>query len=353
MPEYNIATLADEIKAVLQTSNTLGYVRESRPRRPMIFEELFPITATEELDYKFYLQQGGEDVPMALFMSFDSETPLNALPGFGEMFGNLVKVGSKLPLEESDIIHYSRLPAAERENFGLSFRAMAERLGNAVREWQEVMAMEIISKGTFTPIEGQLKGFVDFRVPGEQNLELTGADVWSDPASNPIEDLNEFMDILDRNNRLPAGQAIMSGKVFAALKNHPIIRAALSPIGTSAFNVTDAALKGWFSDNGLPVPRKYDRPATVLLPDGKQKRFKPFPEDKIVFIPDEPLGQTLEGPTVEAALSQATFTDSGNISGPWHSVVVEDDPPRIYQKVVATTFITFPMSQQILIAKVL
>jgi hypothetical protein len=353
---YTVGTITEEMKLQLQTPGTIALVREVMPKDPMLYPLLFPIRSVDKFDFDYYVQQGGDDVPMALFMSLDSETPLNSIPGFEKRFGNLVKVGSKLPWEESDMVTYSQLPSATRAEFGLTYQDTAIRLGRSIRERQELMCINAITKGKVEINDGELKlANVDFQIPADQQTELLGLDKWSNPDADILEDIDAFKDTMNRKGRRIPTRAITTNKVWQAIKKNNTIKKALSPIGTADFYVTDALLRSWFASNELPEFSLYNRVSTVLLPDGTHKNFKPFPEDTIVFLPPETLGNTLEGPTVEASLSQIVATGQVSATGLWYDVILDanNDPPRFFQKVVATTFITFPQSQNILIAKVL
>jgi hypothetical protein len=354
-----VTALADELRQLLATPETITVIRDVMPNEPVIFPNLFPIQSTTDFTATYFKQQSGDDVAQAQIMSFDSETPLNILPGIEQEFINLAKVGSKIPWKESDIATYRTISAEKRRELLLDYDSVALRLSTAIRERQEVMAIDAISLGRVRVNDVNLKKDVDYKVPDIQKPVLSGTDVWEDPSSDPLEDIDEFIDILRREGRTRPTRAITSRRVWKALRNHPRIKTALNPIGTSTFYVTDAALRAWLSENGLPEMTIYDRSSTVLLPgpngEGVEtKSYKPFPEDVIVFLPSGPLGNMLEGPTVEASLSTMSGIGEVGTPGLWYDFIVDpyNDPPRVFQKVVAVTFPTFPLSKQILIAKV-
>jgi hypothetical protein len=293
-------------------------------------------------------------------MSFDSETPLNILPGVEEEMINLAKVGSKIPWKESDIATYRTISPEKRSELMLDYQTTATRLSIAIRERQEAMAIEAITTGLISINEGKLKKDVDFKVPNEQKPVLSGAALWSDPGSNPLDDIDTFIEILREKGRARPTRALASRKVMNALRENPRIKSALNFVGNNTQYVSIEALRGWMRDNGLPDIQIYDRTSTVLLPgpDGEgveTKNYKPFPDNTIVFLPAGDLGNMLEGPTVEASLSSMNGLAEVGTPGVWYDVIVDpnNDPPRVVQKVVAVTFPTFPRSTQILIAKVL
>jgi hypothetical protein len=355
-----VSALADELRQMLATPETIAMIRTIMPQEEVIFPRLFPIQATREFAATYFKQQSGTDVAQAQIMSFDSETPLNILPGIEEEMINLAKVGSKVPWKESDIATYRTISPEKRRELMLDYQSTANRLATAIRERQETMAIDAITLGRVRINEGKLKKDVDFKVPDIQKPVLSGSDTWNDPTSDPLNDIDSFIEILRDKGRARPTRALTSRRVMNALREHPKIKSALNLIGSSTQYVSTEALRGWMRDNGLPDIQIYDRTSTVLLPgpDGEgteTKNYKPFPEDLIVFLPAGELGNMLEGPTVESSLSTMPGLADVGAPGLWYDFIVDpnNDPPRVFQKVVAVTFPTFPRSTQILIAKVL
>ena len=187
-----IGALSDDVRQLLATPETVTMIRDVMPKRPVLFTELFPVEPTMDFTATYFKQQNGEDVAQAMIMSFDSETPLNVLPGIEQIMLNLCKVGSKIPWKESDIAIYSTLAPEKRRELMLDYQSVATRLGLAIRERQETMAIEAITKGVITINDGNLNKAVDFKIPDKQKPVLYGSDLWSDPTSKPLEDIKAF-----------------------------------------------------------------------------------------------------------------------------------------------------------------
>lgn len=137
-------------------------------------------------------------------------------------------------------------------------------------------------------------------------LELQGNDMWSDPASNPIEDVRVAQEeIEDRTGTRPT-LLIMSRKTFNYLLKNEVVRSAiLAQNLTATIFMTEEIVKNVFSTLlGVTIVvynKKY------VNDDKQTAQF--YPDDMVTLIPTGALGSTWFGTTPEEARRQLYSPD--------------------------------------------
>lgn len=137
-------------------------------------------------------------------------------------------------------------------------------------------------------------------------LELQGNDMWSDPASNPIEDIRAAQEeIEDRTGTRPT-LLIMSRKTFNYLLKNEVVRSAiLAQNLTANIFMTEEIVKNVFSTLlGVTIVvynKKY------VNDDKQTAQF--YPDDMVTLIPTGALGSTWFGTPPEEADRQFNSPD--------------------------------------------
>lgn len=347
--------LSEQIIAKLMTPTTLARVRTVQPNRAMLTPSLFPTRSVDRLDYSYWLSQHVDIVPQTTIISFNAEAPVINRPGDAKMWGNLAKIAAKMPVLEDDGVRYFYGSEAERGSLMELFTNDQIRLAQSIRERQETLGIEAVSTGIINIKEGEIEQRVDFGVPNGQKAMLTGSDMWDDPTSNPIGDIQAWVnDVMIAGGRVEPTRILTTKKVLNNILKTDIVRRMIHGDTGTAMPVTQGNLTALLSSMGLPSEIiTYDRRSSSILPDGKTVSYRPFREGTVVLLPPGSLGDMLEGPTFEAVTSDMAEIGGVSRSGLWFDAWADFDPKRIWQKVVVTTFPTFPMAQQIFIARVM
>lgn len=323
-------------------NEVLSYVRD-REYKPLLGETLFPERKQPSL--KLDQLSGGSRIPIAASIhDFDTEAEIGSrIANKQELELSLIK--RKMQLKETDIIALEnpRTPAEQAYLVGQVYNDI-DSLVQGVRARVEAMRMEVLASGQVTVKENGLNFTLDYHVPTEHKEALTGTNVWTNENSDPLADIERWIDALDTKPT----RALTSRKIYRALATHPKIIAAIFGKDSGRV-VSQADLDAFMETHSYPVIRTYDEKYKVQQADGTYTTKKYFPENKFAIFNDDLLGETLYGPTAEETrLTRDPAVDTTLVSNVLASVYDETrDPVGTWTKAVATALPSFAAANEV------
>ena len=351
--DHGKRTLEQAMRERFLTLGNITALRDIQPEQPRYGPSLFPTRTVPTLTYKYWIEEQAR-YAQATFMSFDSETRLGYLPGQEAEWINLAKLGIKFPIQESDVIEFQDAGATVREEFMNRMERQIYAMAMGIRERQEALEIEIASTGRVSIKENNVLQDVDFGVPAEQRVTLTGTAAWSDLAnSNPLLDIQGWVLEMTGNGRTRPTKMLTTMRVMHSIMRNANIRMQIYGTDGATRMVTEEQLRALFSSLGLPTVVTYDRPSYILTEFGGLSQYRPFREGLAVLLPPQPLGEMLEGPTVEELQNGISGIGVENRAGLMYSVWGTPDPPVVWHKTVCTCFPTFTQSKNVFIADVM
>jgi hypothetical protein len=330
------------IMELFTQNEVLSYVRD-REYKPLLGETLFPERKQPSL--KLDQLSGGSRIPIAASIhDFDTEAEIGSrIANKQELELSLIK--RKMQLKETDIIALEnpRTPAEQAYVVGQVYNDI-DQLVAGVRARVEAMRMEVLAAGQVTVKENGLNFTLDYHVPAEHKEALTGTNVWTNENSDPLADIERWIDVLDTKPT----RALTSRKIYRALATHPKIIAAIFGKDSGRI-VSQADLDAFMETHGYPVIRTYDEKYKVQEANGKYTTKKYFPENKFAMFNDDLLGETLYGPTAEETrLTRDPAVDTTLVSNVLASVYDETrDPVGTWTKAVATALPSFAAADEV------
>lgn len=331
------------ILELFNQKEVLNYMKE-RQFPALLGETLFPEVKKQDLEFEMI--KGGSSLPViASVHGFDAESEIGSREAAGSQAIELALIKRKLQLKEKDIIAIEN-PRNEAEKQHLMQQVFndIDTLTTGVRARVEAMRMEVLSNGTVTLDENGLNMTVDYQVPTENKEALSGAGVWTNPDSDPIEDLLRWADQLNGN----ATRALTSGAVLTSLLRHPKVVAALYGKDSTRI-VTRADLNAFMTQHELPTIGIYNQKYRKQGKDGSYTAHRYFPNNKFVMFGDGNLGETLYGPTAEETrLARNPAIDTSMVGNVLAMVYEEKvDPVSTWTKAVATALPSFPVADEV------
>lgn len=323
-------------------NEVLSYVRD-REYKPLLGETLFPERKQPSL--KLDQLSGGSRIPIAASIhDFDTEAEIGSrIANKQELELSLIK--RKIQLKETDIIALEnpRTPAEQAYLVGQVYNDI-DQLVAGVRARVEAMRMEVLASGQVTVKENGLNFTLDYHVPAEHKEALTGTNVWTNENSDPLADIERWIDALDTKPT----RALTSRKIYRALATHPKIIAAIFGKDSGRV-VSQADLDAFMETHSYPVIRTYDEKYKVQQADGTYTTKKYFPENKFAMFNDDLLGETLYGPTAEETrLTRDPAVDTSLVGNVLASVYDETrDPVGTWTKAVATALPSFAAADEV------
>lgn len=306
----------------------LNYLKD-RKYPAMMGEELYPEVKKQSLEFDM-LTNASKTPVIASVHGFDTESEIGQREA-GKKAIELALIKRKMQLKEKEIIALeSPRNEAEKQYLMQNVYNDIDTLVESIRARVELMRMELTATGKITLNENGLKVTIDFGVPKEN--KATGIN-WDSTDSNPIKDLLKWKDNLDS----APGRILTSTTILAKiLANKNVVNALFGK--DSARIATAGELNNYLEQLKLPKIYTYDQKYRKLGANGKYTKYRYFPENALVMMPSEPLGETLYGPTAEEIRLQrdpsVDIRQVGNIL----AMVYEEskDPVGTWEKAVAT-----------------
>ena len=338
------------VEELLESADVQSYVQQ-REYPLTVGDTLFPSTKIDDFEIEYIL--GANEAPVSASVhAEDTESQVATREGFETVKQGLASIKRKIMMNERLIKQLSRARQdAEVQQVIDRIYNDVDNMVNAVRTRVEAMRFEAVSSGQLSINENGFKTTVDYRVPEGHKTALSGTDLWTDFNANPLEDIESWVNQVIESTGTTPTRMLTSNKVFNTLKRHGTISKAIN--GDNGRLVTNAELNTFLQEQGLPAIATDDRRYRVQVNDGSYETRRFFPEEKIVLLPSEALGQTVYGLTAEEVelqnITSSQFQNFGNIIAQIYST---PDPVARWTKAVATALPSFPTANQVFIASV-
>ena len=306
----------------------LNYLKD-RKYPAMMGEELYPEVKKQSLEFDM-LTNSSKTPVIASVHGFDTESEIGQREAQKKAI-ELALIKRKMQLKEKEIIALeSPRNEAEKQYLMQDVYNDIDTLVESIRARVELMRMELTATGKITLNENGLKATIDFGVPKEN--KATGIN-WDSADSNPIIDLLKWKDKLDS----APGRILTSTTILAKiLANKNVVNALF---GKDSMRIaTVGELNNYLEQLQLPKIYTYDQKYRKLEANEKYTKNRYFPENALVMMPSEPLGETLYGPTAEEIRLQRDPSIDIRQVGNILAMVYEEskDPVGTWEKAVAT-----------------
>lgn len=296
---------------LINARNIAAYYQENASNQiPYLGETLFPARKQLGLDLSWI--KGFNGLPVQLKPSeFDAKATLRDRIGLQKVdtempfFREAMRIGEK---ERQELL---RLMASTNSDYIMPVVNRiyddATNLINGARVVSERMIMQLLSTGKISIEANRIAYDYDYQLPAEHTETLTGNAQWSDPDSNPIDDIRTWQDQVEDDTGVRPTRAICTRKTWNYLLANKTIRLDMNPVGGQNIILTDSMLQQYFATKlGLSVAVYNKKFATEV--GGAAQLF--FPDDVFTLIPEGTLGNLYYGTTPEEADLMSGATDA-------------------------------------------
>lgn len=320
----------------------LNYM-QTREYAPLLGASLFPEVKKQSLEFDL-IKGAGRTPVVASVHSFDTEAEIGSREA-SKMALEAALIKRKMQLTEKEIIALENpRNAAEQQYLMQNVYNDIDVLAAGVNARVEQMRMEVLAKGTLTLAENGLDIVIPYNVPTENQEALSGTNLWTNPDSNPIEDMIRW------SNSLPLvpSRALTSNVVLGALLTNPNVKSAMYGANSGRI-VSIGELNTFLESLQLPKIASYDAKFRKQGAGGTYTTHRYFPENAFVMFGDGALGETLFGPTAEEIrLTRDPSIETSKIGNVLAMVYEENvDPVSTWTKAVATAIPSFPAADEV------
>ncbi|WP_273483625.1 major capsid protein [Desulforamulus ruminis] len=327
---------------LFQQTEILTYL-QNRQYPALLGETLFPEVKRQSLTFD-QIKGAGKVPVIASVHAFDTEAEIGSREGSKQAL-ELALVKRKLQMKEQDIIALENpRNAAEQEYLMKEVYNDIDVLVAGVKARIELMRMDALANGVVTIDENGLSLTINYGVPAEHKEVLAGTDVWTNPGSDPIGDMERWADTLD----IKPTRALTSKQIRNALLSHPKIIGAL--FGKDSMRVpTVSDLNAFMTQHQLPTIATYDEVYRKQLANGTYTRNRYWPANKFTMFGPDILGNTIYGPTAEEIRLTREPGIQSQMIGNVLAMVYEEgkDPVSTWTKAVATALPSFPAADEV------
>lgn len=325
------------------TQRFLTAVVREFPTQAFIGQEILPVAETAAFEAMWDIIT--KDAKLAPFVALNAESPLADKAGFKRAFSELADIRIKEMLNEDDLLALREPGQADVVIEGLAEArsASAERTVRrtmdrmTARVWGSVewMRWQVLSTGYIAYDDNKVKFNIDFRIPSDNKILLTGTNQWSDLTnSDPLADIVEWMEYIRvLTGRVPTmayvgsnvvGYLVQNEKIRTLLKGSDQVVNILNP--NTVLNYIGSLV-------GLKIQR-YD--TQYQNDSGVDTRF--LNADYFVMLPDtrqadgEILGDIATGPAKANNFAPGIYSWIKEEEDPWVTFVGAGIHafPRIY-----------------------
>ncbi len=327
------------------------YLKE-REYKPFLGEALFPEDKIEDIDFAYI--KGANNLPVAASVhGFDTETEIGSREAKEFVKQRLALIKRKIKMGEELLIKLNT-PRTQKE-FEKAKKQVFDDIDamvTAVRTRIEAMRMEMLCTGKIVVNENNANISLDYGVPSSNIKTLAGTSVWSNAASDPLNDMVQWTNSLVNTVGVKPTRALTSTMVLSLLTMHEKVKKAIFGLNSDKM-ISKNTLNEFLETQGLPVIATYDERYRIQNASGAYETKRFFDENKFVMMPDGNLGETIYGLTPEEIELSGK---AGNEISEENKVTVQIyqtvDPVARWTKAVATALPSFPKASEIIIAKV-
>lgn len=136
--------------------------------------------------------------------------------------------------EPKDMIR--RMPGQSIESAARANDRLAEdtaHLQTAITRREEHMAARQLQDGSLTIVGDGYNGSIDFMFADDHKVTLSGAGLWSDADSNPIEDIRQWRRKINQDSGLSASVVTLGSDAAVAFMEHPKVQAYMDKLRMS------------------------------------------------------------------------------------------------------------------------
>lgn len=299
---------------LMQSQELTAYWEElTKDEAPYPCEELFPDDKKRGITLKWI--KGAKGLPVVLKTSaFDAHAIPRPRIGFEKLSAEMPYFKESTYIDEE--LRQELNLVLETGNQAYIDSVIAKifddetRLLRGARASRERMRMMALTTGVISiAANGQNFDF-DYGVTHKSTVTKN----WSDPASDPIEDIRVAKEAVEDETGCTITRAMCDGKTWRHLRNNETIKKAVFVLTNGAGAMNDQQLRDYIAEqlDGLEVhvnKRRYQNE------NGQATPF--MPEDTFVMFPDGILGKTWFGTTpaesdlMTGGVANVSITDTG------------------------------------------
>lgn len=309
-----------------------------------VLTELFPQSKQDTLTVELFKGAHNSIADMASIHAFGTKalerTSIEAAFDIQDMM--LVK--ERYVLKEKDLIMLEQATGnAIVEKLKEDWYGDIGSMIQAVLNRFEAMRGEILATGKLKINENGFKGTIDYQRPAELLRKMN----LDDPDINPLDVLEEFMDVVEEIGNERPTRMLTHPKMLRKFVNHPKVRKAFLGVDYEQL-IPLSRVNSILSENDFPTIQTYNKRLKKLQKDGTYTKGQLIlPENAWFMLPGHKVGDTFHGPTAEGRRLRKHGIDTSQIGFVTTTYTEETNPPIEAVGAASTGLVSFPHAEQV------
>ncbi len=289
MFKFDLQMFATPLTELFSQQSVLDYTRK-RDFPELLGDTLFPAKRVQSLTVDMLLE--GDRTPViADYASFDTEAEIGDREA-QKATAELSYIKRKTQIKEEDLIALANPRSDAEQNYVVSqiYNDLA-KLVQSVRARGEEMTMQMLATGKIVDRKHGIS--LNYGVPSAHQKALSGGTTWDGADADILTNLQDWSDSLS----IAPTRALTSKKILRTIMRNKKVIAAVYGDNNTGRVLGQADFDTFMIQQGLPVIRAYDGTYREKVSKGKYNVKRYFPENSIVLMNDDLLGEKLYGPT--------------------------------------------------------
>ncbi|MFT8916555.1 MAG: major capsid protein [Oenococcus sp.] len=346
----NLQRFAD-IASLFSQKDVLDYTRD-RDYAPYLGDTLFPSRKTQSLELE-ELTAGSRIPVIASISAFDAEAEIGSREA-SKLSLELAYIKRKLPISEKELIALRSPRNADEQKYmqGRVYNDIGQ-LAQGVLARVEKMSMDVLATGKLVDEDHGIS--LDYQVPAEHQADMTksgASNITWDSTNTSLDILKNLTDWSDAMDVRPT-RALTSMKVYRLITTNAKVLQQI--YGTSTRALSQPDFDTFMQAHGLPIIRTYDNKYKKEDSKGNKTSERYFPENRIVLMNDDPIGEKVFGPTPdESRLLSSSDIQASQVGNVFAKVYEEtQDPVGTFTLAAATALPGFAAADEVFQAQVI
>lgn len=327
------------------------YNTKASNKIPLLGSTLFPNEKQLGLDLSWI--KGSKGLPVVLKpAAFDTKVTFRDRVGFEKIDTEMPFFKEGMLIKEKDRQELNKLLATGNQAYidmivNKIFDDKTTLIDGAEAQIER-MRLQLLSTGKIAIVANGVELDYDYGMKSEHKGNASVS--WADENSNPIEDIQNWMDIVEENTGVRPTRAICTRKTWTYLLRNKTIKMDMNILNGEHIILTDSMLNQYLMGKlGLKIAI-YNK--KFISESGAQTNF--YPDNVFTLIPEGTLGKTYFGTTPEE--SDLMSSNVANVSivntGIAITTTKQTDPVNVETKVSMITLPSFERIDEIFIADV-
>lgn len=301
-----------------QRPSLQGYIENVPAAREYLLKKFMPEKTTQDINFAYNVING-QYAKAAAITGWNASAPLRDKKSLEKAFAEVAKIQHGQRLDEKELLSFNRPRTDEERDQAIEYvYDTTDELAQGVDDMEEYLRAQALYNGGISYHDNVNDIHIDFEFDLPAGNRMNVVTAWSDPAANPLQDLQAAQKQFQKENRRQRPSVMhINSTTEAWLLQNDKIRTQVFGSQNGGQMLTTENIQNTLRALGLPAYEVNDD--VIALESGDVELLA---DGKVVML-SENLGMTMVGPTVENGYNTGRFVQPLiEVNPPAQSIIV-------------------------------